>query len=380
MTLVDELPTPCLIIDHLRLEKNLAEMQARASTAQLRPHTKTHKMIALARRQEGLGAKGITVAKVGEAEVFVKAGFKDVRIAYTVVGSQQVDLMARLSRQARISFCVDTLDGARAAGGRLASQGTQLDVLLEIDAGYGRCGIRWDSPELMEFARQMADLPGLYLCGILTHEGNAYTRGEAAVRQVMETTRDRMLQVAGRLHEAGLAQPGQFEVSIGSTPSMRLFDNRTIDGFSITEIRPGNYVFNDMMQVTLGICRLQKCALTVLSTVVSKRRSSAGTEKFFLDAGRKILTSDTAPGRQDYGCLLYNARARVGHPHARLTGLSEEHGWGQVRGGTTFTVGDRVEIVPNHACTAVNTQDKAYVVQNGQVVDTWMVDARGCVT
>ena len=378
MILVDELPTPCLIIDQGRLEKNLAHMQAKAASATLRPHTKTHKMIALAQRQVALGAKGLTVAKVGEAKVFVDAGFDDIRVAYTVVGRDKLDQLVRLSKRARVSFCVDSLEGARAASEHLA--GTDMDVFLEIDAGYGRCGVQWDSPDLVDFARAVSEMSGLNLCGILTHEGNAYTKGQDAIRRVMAETRNRMLNVAGRLRSAQLAVPGTFEVSIGSTPSMSVFQNYTADGFTITEIRPGNYVFNDMTQVVLGVCSLQQCALTVLTTVISHRRTVAGTERFFLDAGRKVFTSDLAPGSQDYGCLLYNSRARVRHPHARVTGLSEEHGWGEVRGGTTFTVGDRVQVIPNHACVAVNTQDQVYVVAGDEVVDTWAVDARGCVT
>lgn len=380
MTLIDELPTPCLIIDQARLNTNLSRMQSSLSGVKLRPHTKTHKMIALARRQEEAGAQGITVAKVSEAAVFVDAGFRDVRIAYTVVGRQKLDQMVKLARQARISFCADTIEGAQAASDRLASCDTRLDVLLEIDAGYGRCGISWDSRDLISLVRTIEGLPGLNLCGILTHEGNAYTQGLNAIRRVMAETRDRMLDVARRLHEAGLCTPEEFEISIGSTPSMHVFENRTAHGFCVTEVRPGNYVFNDMTQVAIGVCGLQQCALTVLSTVTSKHRSSAGTVKFFLDAGRKVLTSDLAPGRRGYGCLLYNAKARVGHPHARLTNLSEEHGWCQVRGGTTFAIGDRVEVVPNHACVVVNTQNAAYVVHNDQVVDVWTVDARGRAT
>lgn len=378
--LIDDLPTPCLLIDQVRLKSNLADMQAKAFGVNLRPHTKTHKMIALAKLQREAGAAGITVAKVGEAAVFVDAGFRDVRVAYTVVGRQKVDQLAQLARQARISFCVDTIEGARAASERLVALNTQLDVLLEVDAGYGRCGVRWDSPDLIPLAHALTDMPGLNLCGILTHEGNAYTKGLSAIGRVVAQARDRMLDVAGRLYAADLCQPDEFEVSIGSTPTMRVFENRTAAEFRITELRPGNYVFNDMTQVAIGVCGLQQCALTVLATVISKHRSRSGTEKFFLDAGRKVLTSDKAPGLNDYGRLLYNSRARVGHPHAQITGLSEEHGWGKVRGGTTFAVGDRVQVVPNHACVVVNTQDEVYVVNGDAVVDTWAVDARGRVT
>ena len=379
MKQVEDLATPCLLVDNARLEDNLVQMQAVADGARLRPHTKTHKMVALARRQRASGASGLTVAKVAEAEVFVRAGFKDVRVAYTVVGESALERLAKLSQMARVSFCVDTVEGAYLASAALSAAGVTLDVLIEIDVGHGRCGIRWDNPSLVALARKVHELPGLRLAGILTHEGHAYAVGQGAFRCAMEDARDRMLQVAARLSEADLAAPGHFEISMGSTPSMSVFENRSYGGFQITEIRPGNYVFNDMTQVALGVAPLSRCALTVLATVVSRHRRASGTEHFFVDAGRKVLTSDLAPGRSDYGCILYNPKARVAHPHARLTGLSEEHGWGRVRGGSTFEVGDRVQIVPNHACVVVNTQDHAYLVEQGEVVDTYGVDARGCV-
>ena len=176
-----------------------------------------------------------------------------------------------------------------------------------------------------------------------------------------------------------VGQGAAFAISMGSTPSAHCFENETADEEHITEIRPGNYVFHDMTQVNLGVCNLHACALTVLTTVIAHHRDQGGTERFFLDAGRKVFTSDRAPLWDDYGRLLYHARNMVPHPHARLVGLSEEHGWGAVAGGSTFAVGDRVRVVPNHACVVVNTQDEAHLVRGDEVVDTWTVNARGRV-
>ena len=356
---------------------NVRAMQARAEQAgvALRPHTKTHKMVALALLQRSAGAQGITVAKVSEAEVFARRGYDDIRIAYTVVGTDKLERISALG--AGVSFCVDSMEAARQVSEVFARHGSDGQVLVEIDAGYGRCGKRWDDPALVDFVRHVAALPHLRVVGILTHEGNAYQPGQASV--VMGEARDRMLAVAARLGEAGLASPDHFEISVGSTPSAYHFENASRSGFRITEIRPGNYVFNDITQVNLTVCGLQDCALTVLSSVVSKHRGRDGTERFFLDAGRKVLTSDQAPLSDEYGTLLYHARRMVANPHARLTQLSEEHGWGMVRGGSTYAVGDRVRIVPNHACVVVNTQDEAFLVDGDEVVETWRVDARGHV-
>ncbi len=377
MPTIDELATPCLLIERRRLEANVTGMQARADRTRvaLRPHTKTHKMVALAALQRSQGAQGITVAKVGEAEVFAQAGFGDIRIAYTVVGRDKLERIAALGPG--LSFCVDSLKAARQASEVFASCDKRAKVLLEIDAGYGRCGRRWDDPSLVAFAQRVVELRGLEFTGILTHEGNAYKPGQA--EPVMAEARDRMLAVASRLGEVGLAVPGRFDVSVGSTPSAYHFANATQSGFAITEIRPGNYVFNDFTQVNLGVCTLKDCALTVLTTVISRHRDPDGTERFFVDAGRKVLTSDRAPLSDEYGRLLYHPRNMVPHPHTRLINLSEEHGWGAVRGGSTLAVGDRVRVVPNHACVVVNTQEEAYVVDGDEVVATWRVDARGCV-
>jgi len=158
---------------------------------------------------------------------------------------------------------------------------------------------------------------------------------------------------------------------------MAAFENAERGGFRITEIRPGNYVYYDAMQVSLGAATLDDCALTVEATVVSRHRDRSGQDRLYLDAGKKVLTADTGALTEGYGIILYNPADMVPHPHARLTGLSEEHGWVKVRGGATFGVGDRVRIVPNHACVTVHTQDTFYLVDDGEVVDELPVDARG---
>ena len=379
MHTLDDLATPCLLIDEERMEANLAQMATRAATVELRPHTKTHKSVALAKRQLKHGANGITVAKVSEAEKFVQHGFQDVRIAYTVVGERQLEHLIKLAHQARISFCIDSEEGANRASKAFSEAGISVDVLLEIDTGHGRCGAPYDRKDVVALALKIQELDGLHLCGILTHEGNAYSRDNSDITTIMTQTRDRMLEVAVRLSEAHCVDPSSFEISMGSTPSIHVFENANLGGFQITEVRPGNYIFNDLTQVELGICSLDACALTVLSTVVSRHRTSQGTERFVLDAGRKVLTSDILQGRSDYGCILYNPRVRAAHPHAKITGLSEEHGWGEVQGGSTLQIGDRVQIVPNHACVVVNMVDRMFLVEEGAAISEIIVDARGCV-
>ncbi len=379
MSVLEDLPTPCVLIDERRLEVNLSQMAAKTTEVHLRPHTKTHKSTALAKRQLAHGAHGITVAKVSEAEKFVQHGFDNVCIAYTIVGPAQLKRLTTLSQQAYISFCIDTKEGVHRAAQAFSQSECPANILLEIDTGYGRCGVPHDHPDVVKLAQMIRELDSLHLAGILTHEGNAYSNGQVNRATVMSQTRDRMLDVAIRLAKSGCINPNSFEISLGSTPSVSIFEPLSKGGFQITELRPGNYIFNDLTQVSLGVCSLDACALTVLSTVVSKHRTPQGTERLILDAGRKILTSDLVSGQSGYGCILYNPRTRTAHPHASIPELSEEHGWAEVQGGSALSIGDRVQIVPNHACVVVNMVDRMFLVNGSHVLSEVIVDARGCV-
>ncbi len=380
---IDEIRTPALLIERSRLEANLQQMQelANRESVDLRPHTKTHRCIGIAERQRDLGAAGITVAKVGEAEVYAAAGFDDIRIAYEVVGRSTYERLAALQHRATISVCVDTPEGADMLSKWFHGTGHTIDVLIEVDTGYGRCGVRWDAPDSIAFVRHVSELPGLKWRGLLTHAGNAYhgpaspeeSSDDALVRYADEE-RDRMLDFALALRDAGLMPD---VISIGSTPTMSRFRNTEKEGLRITEIRPGNYVFNDAIQVGLGTTPIENCALTVLATVMSRHRDRSGVERVYLDAGKKVVTADTGVATNGYGILLYNPRTMTPLPHADIVALSEEHGWVEVQGGSTLHVGDQVRFVPNHACVAVDTRDTLVLVDGDEVVEVLTVDARG---
>ena len=323
--------------------------------------------------------------------MFADAGFDDIRLAYCVVGGAKYERLHRLmERGVRVSFCVDTVEGVRLASAFFAERDATVEVLIEVDTGHGRCGIEWDSPHAEALAKAVRDLPGLKLVGLLTHGGQGYfgpvegeTEFEALIRTMREE-RDRLLALAERLHGAIVLDPstgsGQaLELSVGSAPTMSVFENAERGPFRITEIRPGNYVFHDAEQVALGAVTLDDCALTVYATVISKQPDEQGGSHLFLDAGKKVFTTDTGYGTKGYGVLLYNPTRMKSLPHAELFALSEEHGWVRVPGAATLDVGDRIRIVPNHACVVVNTQDELVVVDGEEVVERLAVDARGAV-
>ncbi|MFT4603363.1 MAG: D-serine deaminase-like pyridoxal phosphate-dependent protein [Rhodothermales bacterium] len=388
MTLIDELPTPAVLVERSRLQHNITRMQALADAQDvaLRPHTKTHKSVQLARWQQEAGASGLTVAKVGEAEVLVDAGFEDIRLAYPIVSEDKLERLQGLAGRARITFCVDTIEAARLASEYYHKAGLIAEVMVEVDVGYGRCGVYWNDDDSIQFVRDLAALPGIHMAGILTHAGHSYDgpkdadeSKEQALRRVMAEERDNMLAFAAALGRAGLASPDSFEVSVGSTPSLRYFENAELGGFRVTEIRPGNYVFHDAIQESLGVCTWDQCALTVNATVISRHRNDDGSERVFLDAGKKVFTSDRVPSTGELGVILYNPRVMEPLPHAHLHAASEEHGWVSIPGGATLLVGDQVRVVPAHACVVVNMLDVFHIVDGDEVVDTWEVSSRGRV-
>ncbi len=381
--LLDALATPCVLLERARLDANIAAMQAIANAqgVALRPHVKTHKSVEIARMQRAAGATGLAAAKPSEAEVFIDAGFSDVGLCYPTVGAARVAQVRRLAERARLWVGADTAEGLRALSAAFEDAAHPLDVRLEVDTGYGRTGVRTVA-EAVALAGLVGELPGLHLAGLFTHEGHAYAgpaEGEApvaALRRVMAEARDGILAVAEALGAVGLATPEHFAISVGSTPTAHVFENAQRGPWRVTELRPGNYVFHDAQQVALASARLESCALSVLATVVSVQERRLGMERVFLDAGKKVFTTDLGYGRSDYAIPLYNARTMRPHPHLSLDALSEEHGWVRVRGHATLDVGDRLRLVPNHACVCVHTQNRLFLVDGETVLAELPVDAR----
>jgi D-serine deaminase-like pyridoxal phosphate-dependent protein len=359
---IDDLSTPAVVVDLDVLESNVARMAASAREAgvRLRPHAKTHKCPEIARLQRAAGAWGLSVAKVGEAEVFAEAGFDDLFVAFPVVGEDKGNRLLSLADRVRLAVGVDSVEGARTLARPFREAGRSLDVLLKVDVGYGRVGVL---PErAAEVARRVASLPGLRLRGVFTHAGHGYlAEGRAAVDEIARLEGERLVAAAAELRAAGLAVE---EVSVGSTPTaagaMRVA--------GVTECRPGNYVFHDASQVGLGTCGLEDCALTVVATVVSV----PAPDRAVVDAGSKTLSSDPLrPLPGGYGQL----RGRS----SRIEKLSEEHGVVAVAEGESFRVGERVRILPNHACVVANLHDCLVGVSGDRVETILLVAARGRV-
>lgn len=345
-------PTPFLAVDAHVLDRNVRRLAAHAAHAglALRPHVKTHKSIEIARRQVAAGAVGITVATLGEAEVFADAGFDDVFIAYPLwVDTARAARLRELARTARIRFGVDSATGATQAAGELA--GTGIEVVVEVDSGHHRSGVR--PGDVAEVAKA-AVRGGLGVAGVFTFPGHSYAPDGRA--SAAEQEADTLREAAELLRQGGV--PPQV-VSGGATPSIE-FTSPDV----LTEIRPGVYVFGDAQQWELGSCDPDDIALTAYGTVVSH----AGG-RIVLDTGSKILGPDRAGYSTGHGRLL-------DHPNARIVQLSEHHAVIDMAGATLPAHGQVLRVVPNHVCSAVNLVDDLVVV-DGDHLDSWPVDARG---
>jgi D-serine deaminase-like pyridoxal phosphate-dependent protein len=362
VTALDELDTPSVIVDLDVLERNISRMadRARAAGVRLRPHAKTHKVPELGRLQLAAGATGISLAKTGEAEVFAEAGFDDIFLAYPIVGAGKGRRLLALSDRLRLAVGVDSIEGAASLGSVFHAARRRIDVLLKVDCGYHRVGV---APErAVETARRLTDLPGIALRGIFTHAGHAYLAASPAdIAAIAKQEGEILAATADLLRSEGLPVG---EVSVGSTPTARV----AMSVAGVTECRPGNYVYHDGSQVSLGTCEIEDCAMTVIATVVSV----PAADRAVLDCGSKTLSSDPLrPRPGGHGGILGRT--------SRIESLSEEHGVVRVEPGETFRVGERVRVLPNHACVVSNLHDRIILARGDRVEGDWTVAARGRV-
>ncbi|MFE4196216.1 D-TA family PLP-dependent enzyme [Paenarthrobacter sp. NPDC056912] len=357
-----EVVTPAVLIDVDILDRNIEGMASSTLSRglKLRPHVKTHKTLEIARKQLSAGAVGITVATIGEAEVFAADGVNDIFIAYPLwVEARHAERLRALAATCRLAVGVDSAEGATAMGRQLGADAASIEVLIEVDSGHHRSGVLPE--EVVEVARAAASA-GLNVAGVFTFPGHSYKPGMPTGAASNEN--EALGLAAQALTSAG------FEVhtiSGGSTPTA-LISGETM----ASELRPGVYVFGDAQQLELERCTWDDIALTVAATVVSRHEANGGNvRRVVVDAGSKILGSDRPDWATGYARLPE-------FPEARVTALSEHHAtvvWPD--SSELPPLGTRLRVIPNHVCLAMNLVDEVTVVRGGSVVDRWAVAARG---
>ena len=350
---ITDIDTPAVLIDLDIVERNIARAQALADAAglRLRPHVKTHKLPRLARAQVAAGATGITAQKLSEAEAMAEGGLTDIFIPYNILGPAKLARLKALHDRVTLSVSADSLVTVQGYASAFTDPARPLPVLIECDTGNGRCGVQ--SPaEATALARAIARTPGLRFAGLMI-----YPR-----RGAVEATRAWLPPTGAALTEAGLPPA---IISTGGTPDMA----RMAEIPGGTEHRPGTYIYNDRMQTGWGAARLEDCALTVLATVVSRPTPA----RAILDAGSKALAADTGP-LPGHGHL-------TAYPAAVVTQLNEEHAIVDLSASPARPrIGERVRVIPNHACVVTNLFDEVHLIRGDRVEEIARVTTRGKLT
>lgn len=358
------LDTPSLIIDEVKMKRNIEKLAdiAKKHGVTLRPHTKTHKIPDIAKRQIAAGANGITVAKVGEAEVMAEHGINDIFIAYPIVTEAKIERVAELSKSINLIIGVDSLEGAVNISKVAKRHQISIQVRLEVDIGFRRTGVSYD--DAIKLATDLQNMDNIEFQGIYTYRG-FFMNGKPTLELEKAGIEEGQLMVdlAERMRSEGIQVR---DISVGSTPTAPYA--AMVKG--ITEVRPGTYVFYDRMQAALGSCSLDECAACIKATVVSR----PSEDLMIIDGGSKTFATDVGPNSEPL--FLKGFGHIIEAPHAVLERLSEEHGMVKINKEDPFKVGDIVHVIPNHICSTVNLHEKVFLINDGQFEEK-IVYARG---
>jgi D-serine deaminase-like pyridoxal phosphate-dependent protein len=351
-----EVPTPAAIVDLDQLEANIAAMADffRPLPAAIRPHAKTHRAPAIARRQIAAGAGGITCAKVAMAEAMADGGIDDLFIANQVVAREAIGRLCRLAGRVKVTVAADAAQNVADLSAAAVAHGVTLNVVVEVDAGMGRCGVA-PGPPTLDLARQIAAAPGLHFAGLHAYEGHVVqdpdldlrTRETEAMLARTIETRDLLLRHGLDVATITCGGTGTYAIS-GVFPG-------------VTEHQAGSYVYMDP-----GYTKLTPAfglAFGILCTVISR----PAADRVITDAGGQSMA-------KDYGTPLVHD-----HPELAFRYLSEEHGsYATADGGhAELALGEQLLIHPGHCCAAANLHDRVFAVRSGQVEAVWLATARG---
>ena len=355
----DALQTPSILVDRPRLDANIRSMQAECDThgVELRPHIKTHKMVAVARKQLEAGARGLTCAKLGEAEAMLPSGVRNIFVAHSLVDSRQAPRITALAEQLDDFRLAVTSEAHAEAFLRLAAlTGRKISVMIGVDTGLGREGVR-DSASASRIAAVLGRSPHVELRGFYTHEGNLYSAPPAEQTTRVEEMLGRICAVRDSIDRSLSVWPG---CSVTARLTARIGAGR------VQSVRPGAYVFGDLALTRMtGVMAPESVALHVLATVVDKPEPGLA----LIDAGSKTFSSDRTPDG-------LSALATDGRDVAVIR-VNEEHGYLRGKDVDALKIGERIVFTPAHVCTVVNLTDEVVVMEHGKVVERWQVEARG---
>ena len=355
---IDDLETPTLLVDLDRMEKNIKRMIrfTRECDVELRPHVKTHKVPDIARIQIDAGSRGVCLQKVSEVEVFAASGIDDIFLTNEIVAPEKMQKLALVAEKIHVGVAVDNLAVAKTMGRIFGEIGSEVDVYVDVDVGMHRCGVSLPK-EAAELAREVSRHDGLVFKGIMGYEGNV-NGAESKQDQIKlaDAAMNEIVAMKKAVEDTGAKAE---VVSVGSSVSTWINAKHP----AVTEVQPGMYIFNDHVLVERGVATWDDCALTVVSTVMSK----PAPDRAVVDTGSKAYNFDTG--------LFPKAFDRKG---VKMTHFSEEHGWLELTGeGKELKIGDRMRFIPSHCCTTVNQFDELYGIRENKVEKVFRILARG---
>lgn len=364
--ILDKLETPCVVIDEQQVQKNIEKMQLHTNQygCQLRPHIKTHKMKHFAKMQIQAGAKGISCAKVSEAEVMAEAGIDDIFIAYPLVGKLRIERALKLHKKVkRLILAVDSYSQAEMLNQICNVENLSVEIRLEVDTGAKRTGVK-DS-KIVDLVKKIKTLSHLRLTGIYTFKSMVYQNHptlDSKIAGIEEGSK--MEAIRQTLLNEGL---GLFEMSAGSTPTAySVSETKKVD-----EIRPGTYIFNDYMLYKEGITSLDEVAAYIYARVVH-----VDDNYLIVDGGSKAFSTDITLQSEPY---FYKGYAYCREKDCYLSKANEEHGFVFIENADKkFVVGEILQFIPVHVCTTINLHNDVYIY-DGKDIRLQKVDARGMV-
>ncbi len=352
--------TPAIVIDLDRLERNIARMQetCTAHGVELWPHIKTHKMVEVAKRQLAAGATGLTCAKLSEAEAMLASGVKQIFLAHSLVGRDKAPRLRQLAGKLETLVLACTSERHfEALEELIAATNLRLPVMMAVDSGLGREGTR-ELDAAFRLAKKIAGSTHMELWGLYTHEGHAYAEQP-----------ENLDGFVSDLHQKLTNLRDDIDSELRLWPGSSVTAERFASLPGVQAVRPGAYVFGDLsLTVSTGVMKWENVALHVYAQVVDIPTDDLA----LIDAGSKVFSSD----KTSTGITALPADGS----DLQVFRCNEEHGYLSGRGVSDLKLGQTLDLVPAHVCTVVNLTDHVYVARNGEIIDQWKVDARGCVT
>ena len=368
---LEELDTPCLILDKSLLEKNCFKARKKCFELNtiLRPHVKTPKSIEIAKialdNQEG----PITVSTLNEAEYFANAGFKDILYAVCVIPKKLNRLnFIQQKYSCMIRMVIDSVFVAQEILNYSKLHNANFEILIEIDCGEGRSGLFHQDQKIRDISRVFAENDQTNLIGVLTHAGHSYsTKDKNEILSISNIERAEALASIKNFSNFNKMSP---VISVGSTPTMFLASN--LDG--ISEIRAGIYMFWDLAQASRGICKIEEIAISVLASVIGHNHQR---KRIIIDAGSLALSKDVSANNfmkeAGYG-LVCNPDTGIPFDGLNVSEVHQEHGSIDLESTDwfeNFPIGSLVRILPNHACLTCAAHEKYNVLENELITESW---------